>query len=34
MHQGTQAGDFTYTTDRTTFKLSGHLSGGKDIVAQ
>ena len=34
MHQGTQAGDFTYTTDKTTFKLSGHLSGGKDIVAQ
>lgn len=32
VHQGTGLGDFTYTTDGTTFKVVGHLSGGKDIV--
>lgn len=34
VHEGTQTGYFTYTTDGITFRLRGHLSGGKDIVAQ
>jgi hypothetical protein len=32
VQQGTEAGDFTYTTNGSTFKVTGHLSGGKSIV--
>jgi hypothetical protein len=33
MHVGTGSGDFTYITTGSSFKLIGHLSGGKDYAA-
>jgi hypothetical protein len=32
MHVGTGPGDFTYTTSGSSFKLIGHLSGGRDYA--